>query len=865
MSDLDSNQPTRRAPADESTEKRRAKSGPRSATVPTPAAPGGPASFPAVPGYAILEVLGRGGMGIVYKARQLGLDRLVALKMIRPGECVDRFRTEAQAAARLQHPNIVQVHEIGEHDGVPYYSLELIEGGSLARRVARQPQPPHVCAALVETLARAVHFAHAQGIIHRDLKPSNILLADKPRAVAEDTATSSATDSFILQPSSLPKIADFGLAKSVADPGRTHTGDVLGTPSYMAPEQARGEAAAVGPAADVYALGAILYELLTGRPPFKGTNAHDTLQQLQTREPVPPSQLQATVPADLETICLKCLQKEPRRRYGSALELADDLRRFVEGRPIVARPVGSVERVIRWARRNPRTAALLGAVAALLLALAGVSWLFTLQLAREKAAVARAKGEADDNARLADENAKLAAERAKAAAEQANLAVEALAALVGKAQALLEDLPNSLKARQELLTQALKLLERVERNHRPGLTDRALATAHKNLGDICLANGQRDQALRHYEKGRELMARLQEADPTNDREMGNLAVFLMVLGDWHKDKDPARARELYEESLRLRTAALNVREGAVLTQAEKKLSVAAAHDRLGTLAYNRKQTEEARSHFEAALALYESAHEAAPCAESLHGLAQSHFFLGSVHRRLGDRDAALDHFAQSQALRRQVYEANRTSFRARNELAAASGAAGELQLIRKDNEAARHSFDEEKRLRRELYDADRRNGPALRRLALALYHAGCAERAVGDDATATKDFDECVRLRRDYAKAAANDLSAQVDLMLACARAGDDREAARIAEEQVRKRAAKDADKVFQIACCYALCVEAAREESDKSAYAAKSMEALGQAWALGFRDVAALDTDPDLDPLRPRAEFQSFRRTLPK
>jgi serine/threonine protein kinase len=868
MSDTDSNEATRPAPtrgaSDEATENRRAKSGPHSATIPAPA-PAGPPPLPSVPGYEVLELLGRGGMGVVYKARQLGLDRLVALKMILAGECVARFRSEAQAAARLQHPNIVQVHEIGEHNGVPYYSLELIEGGSLARRVARQPQPPGASAALVEMLARAVHFAHTQGIIHRDLKPANILLTDEPGAATDDTATPTVTGASVLRPSCRPKITDFGLAKSVADPGQTRTGDLLGTPSYMAPEQARGDRA-VGPAADVYALGAILYELLTSRPPFKGTSAHDTLQQLQTREPVPPGQLQATVPVDLETICLKCLQKEPRKRYGSAQELADDLRRFQEGRPIIARPVGSVERLFRWARRNPRTAALLGAVAALLLALAGVSWLFTLWLAQEKAAVVQAKGAADENARRADENAKVAAERAKAAAEQANLAVEALGAVVGKAQALLEDLPNSVKARQELLAQAVKLLERVERNHQPGLTDRALAAAHKKMGDICLATKQKDNALRHYEKGRDLTAGLLEADPKSDREMGNHAVFLAALGDWHKDKDADKARELYDDALRLQTAALEVTDGAALTPAEKKLSAAATHDRLGTLAYNRKETEKARPHFEAALALRESAHAAAPCDESLHGLAQSHYFLGSVHRRLGDRDAALEHFARSQALRRRLYEANRTSVRARDELAAADGAAGELQLTRKDKEAAQQSFDEEKRLRRELYDTDRRNGPALRRLALALYHAGCAARAVGDEPAAKKDFDECVQLRRTYASAAGKDVSAQVDLMLAYARAGNDQEAARIAEQRVRPAAKdKDAGKLFQIACCYAVCVEAAREESDKSKYVAKAVEALNQAWALGFRDVSALDTDPDLDALRPRAEYESFRRALPK
>ena len=416
-----------------------------------------------------------------------------------------------------------------------------------------------------------------------------------------------------------------------------------------------------------------------------------------------------------------------------------------------------------------------------------------------------------------------------------------------------------------MLAEALRLFERVERDYQPGLTDRALAAAHKKMGDICLVTNQKDEALRHYEKGRELTARLLEAAPDSDREMGNHAVFLAAVGDWHKDKDRAGAHELYEEALRLQTAALGITEGAALTRGEKQLSVAATHDRLGTLAYNQGKTEEARPHFEAALALRESPHEADPCADSLHDLAQSHYFLGSVHRRFGDRDAALEHFAKSQLLRRRLYEANRQNWRTRDELAAASGAAGELQLVAKDTDAAQASFDEELRLRRELYAADPRNGPAQRRLSLACYHAAAAARARGDETAAKKGFDECVRLRREYAKAAPNDVTAHIDLMVACARAGDHREAARIAEQEVRPRAAKDSGRVFQIACCYALCVEAAREESDKAAYAAKSVEALGQAWSLGFRDAAALDTDPEFDPLRPRPEFQSFRRTLPK
>ncbi|HEV3262371.1 MAG TPA: serine/threonine-protein kinase, partial [Gemmataceae bacterium] len=292
-----------------------------------PSGTGGPGLAPRVTepaprhiaGYEILGVLGRGGMGVVYQARQVKLRRLVALKMILAGqhagpEQLARFRAEAEAVARLQHANIVQIHEVGEHDGQPFFSLEFVEGGSLAHKLAGVPEPPAQAARLVETLARAIEAAHQRGIIHRDLKPANVLLT------ADGT----------------PKITDFGLAKHLQDEpavskgepgvstagGLTATGAVLGTPSYMAPEQAAGKAGEMTAAVDIYALGAILYELLTGRPPFRAATVLETLEQVRTVEPVPPSRLQPKVPRDLETICLKCLEKEPGKRYPSAQELA---------------------------------------------------------------------------------------------------------------------------------------------------------------------------------------------------------------------------------------------------------------------------------------------------------------------------------------------------------------------------------------------------------------------------------------------------------------------------------------------------------------------------------------------------------------
>jgi WD40 repeat protein len=314
---------------------------------------------PAVPGYAIEKVLGRGGMGVVYKAQHLALKRTVALKMVLAGghagpQEMARFRFEAEAVARLQHPNIVQIHEVGEADGYPYFALEFVEGGSLAQKLAGKPLPVRAAARLVEVLARAMQLAHSRNVVHRDLKPANVLLT------ADGT----------------PKVTDFGLARQLdSDSGETQAGAIMGTPSYMAPEQASGRTHDAGPAADVYALGALLYECLVGRPPFKATTVGETLEQVRTREPMPPSRVQAKVPVDLETICLKCLRKEPEKRYASAAELADELGRFLQGEPILGRPVGRRERAAKWVRRNKGlSAGLAAAVLALLVGTGLAVW-----------------------------------------------------------------------------------------------------------------------------------------------------------------------------------------------------------------------------------------------------------------------------------------------------------------------------------------------------------------------------------------------------------------------------------------------------------------------------------------------------------
>lgn len=359
--------------------------------------------------YEILDEIGRGGMGVVYRARQTGLNRLVALKMVRHAdlandELLARFRAEAEVVASLHHPHIVQVYDYGEHEGCPYLALELVEGGTLDDHLDGKPWQVRHAAQLVEQVARAVHFAHQHGVVHRDLKPNNLLVSadgDPPQV----------------------KIADFGLARIFRDrsDGQTQTGALLGTPSYMAPEQALGRQSEIGPATDVYGLGAILYELLCGRPPFRGESAIETLQQVLLAEPASIHRVAPGVPRDLATICSKCLERAPGRRYRTALALAEDLRRYLSDRPIEARPATKLERGWRWCRRNPALAGSLGSIAALLLTVSIVSTWYSGRLSRQLEITQRAElseREANDAAQLRLWDAYLAEIAARNASRQ---------------------------------------------------------------------------------------------------------------------------------------------------------------------------------------------------------------------------------------------------------------------------------------------------------------------------------------------------------------------------------------------------------------------------------------------------------------
>ncbi len=417
---------------------------PQPEAAPVGAAPRTEGETRRVGDYELLEPIGQGGMGVIYKARQLKLQRLVAVKMIRPDRLTSaadvlRFRSEAEAVASLDHPNIVPIYEVGEHEGQHYFSMKLVEGGSLDRvRMVegggRFQDQQRAVARLLALTARAVHYAHQRGILHRDLKPANILLewpADGPPAAARDPQAA------------IPYVTDFGLAKRLEGPGTvlpgvdlTQQGMIIGTPDYMAPEQASGRGG-VSTAADIYSLGAILYELLTGRPPFRAETPLDTLLQVREREPTPPCGLNPRVDRDLETICLKCLRKEPAQRYPSAEALADDLGRWLQGKPIRARPVGGLERALKWARRRPELAALAVLLVFVFLAgFAGVCW----QWGRAEREWGRAEGEYRKAAELAE------AERATAYARAIALAhAEWRAGNAGPAEEVLAACPAELR------------------------------------------------------------------------------------------------------------------------------------------------------------------------------------------------------------------------------------------------------------------------------------------------------------------------------------------------------------------------------------------------------------------------------------
>ncbi len=813
-----------------------------------------------IAGYQILGVLGVGGMGVVYKARQPRLDRFVALKMIRGGanarpEDLARFEIEAKAVAAIEHSNFVRIFEIGEHEGLPYFSLEYLPGGTLAQKIGGKPQPFHEAARIVETLARAMHVAHEHKVIHRDLKPTNILFA------ADGTV----------------KITDFGLVKRLEDDsGHTSSGSILGTPSYMAPEQARGESQRVGPAADQYALGAILYELLTGRPPFQGTSVLDTLDMVRSREPVPPSQLQPKTPRDLETICLKCLEKDIARRYPDALALAEDLRKFRAGETITARPVSDVERVRRWCLRNKTVAILTGAVAALILTGSAGSAIAAVVYRQQSQALAAANTLAEEKRQEAERKEKVAVAAARAANVQNRSAVEAQLDMIDLLRRKLRFVTAIHDEREALLDKASKRLEEAAQamtNLRrdvdwapedEGRNWGTLAKAHQSQGALHLSRNQVKEALAQFHQAEEIVTKLTVADPADRVMQVNLIKIKRQLGYVTMDQigDTAGAQSYFNTAIELSKTRLAKEPDSDAFKSELANSVgglAKSEANLGHLDKARelyRQEIEIRESFSAA---------AAGEFENRRELAGFIAERAAMYVRMGDNDEALRLYDKVASLRSQNTAKQPDSWPVQNDLALSYNNQASMRYPNgKDPALARDFHRKALEILRKRAKADPEDAANKKVLAETLYYdATCAMHA-GDKAGAATGFQESLAVCKELVKQ-TDPKGMQLNLMLALGRCGEHVEAAKIAHSLVATPP-KDENLYVQAAFGYAVASAATgSDQQTKARYTSAALECLRNAKERGWTDVVVLKKDTDLEPIRNDPGFQALLQEFEK
>jgi serine/threonine-protein kinase len=857
-----------------------------------------PAADQLVPGYTIECELGRGGMGVVYKAHQLSLGRTVALKMVLAGahagsEQLARFYAEAQSIAHLHHPDIVQIYEIGEIDGLPYFSLEYLEGGSLAQRIGGRPMVPRVAAEMLIRLARAMQAAHQKGVIHRDLKPANVLLTEDGR----------------------PKITDFGLAKRLeGDSHQTRTGAVMGTPSYMAPEQAWGLTSEIGPLADQYALGAILYEMLTGRPPFQGATPLETLELARSQEPVPPTRLQPRIPRDLETICLKALQKAPHKRYPDCGALADDVQRYLDEKPILARPVSAPERAWRWCRRNPELAVPLALVAVFLIVATTASSIAAARFAeknrqldekntqldqafgvaeRGRQAALKAEQAARNAEQVALDQKRKAEAIAEVALKQSDFALNSLRFLSVLANQRLRNIPNTQQVRTELLETAerdLKLamaeMDRVTeqageyRISNVALMKQTAVGIHIKTGQAFEEMGRLEEAGKQYAIGEEQAEALAVEFPENLDCRQALAYSKLAMGDFLLTRagKVREAEEMYLKALELRRELLK-REPSD----NRSRDLAQVLGALGRACLINGDPARARGYYEEELALREAVgydlQNDLEMSRERAGLLEK---LGEVCLRLRDPERARDYFDRSLELREELSSRNEGQADAgsttRRDVQLSLNRIGVMSLLQwNDPATARLYFERALKGFQEISADDPDNAVLKGDLGLAHYFVATACLRIGDRAAADRHYRECLALRRELMeRAGGGDLRIpRINLMVALARCGEHEEASRLAASLIENPPSNPHD-YFQAACGYALSAGAVardrpadRLSPEEAAlvrrYTDRAFAALRQGLAAGWRSVVDLEIDPDLDPIRSDPGFapllDEFRR----
>jgi tetratricopeptide (TPR) repeat protein/tRNA A-37 threonylcarbamoyl transferase component Bud32 len=771
-----------------------------------------PTIAPVIPGYEILGELGRGGMGVVYKARQLPLNRVVALKMIlagdhAPQESARRFFAEAESIARLHHPHIVQIFSFGDFDGRPFFAMEYVDGGSLADRLDGTPRPASESARLVETLARAIHEAHQMGIIHRDLKPANILLT---------------TDG-------IPKIADFGLAKCLdGDSSLSRTQTIVGSPSYMAPEQAGNSATGVGPSADVYSLGAIIYELITGRPPFQAATVLETLEQVRSDEPIAPGRLQPKLPRDLVTICLKCLEKIPARRYASAAELAEDLRRFVLGLTIHARPVGAHELLWRWCRREPAIAALALALIAGLVGVATQWWRAESHLRDaiyQRGLAEKNLGrevEANLKSRVAKDHEAKAHRLAEKRLDEAMKTIGQFGRMTND-PALMRD-PNWEGLRGRLLKTVLGFYREIQASLEEDASPEArsqLSEAYDRVASISWELGLNDEALAAYRRALALVEQLAANDPSAPENRAAVARCLTRIGFTLRTRtSPAEALPLYQQAQEIqeRLAIEYPAEPRFQETLSWTLSnIGVIHRDLGRVA------DSIRFH-RRAIQIHENLVQQSPRSVPYRSeLAWCWRYLSMALTTSGDLKSALAMAEQAASVHEELVADHRDDAELRWRLARCLDELGRIRCRAGRPTEAAISLERSA----ELYESVARDNPVLYRLDLARNQLNIAfQRAVTG-----RPMEALVSLRK--------------------------------AEDLLDRSSFVWPVVFYDLACVYSLCSAEAPSGSfalaERKSYSDRAITALRRAIASGYYADGEIQREPALDPLRQRSDFQEL------
>ncbi|HEV3145897.1 MAG TPA: serine/threonine-protein kinase [Gemmataceae bacterium] len=843
-----------------------------------------PASF-SIPGYEILGELGRGGMGVVYKARQIRAERLVALKlMLHAGhagsKARERFGLEVQAVARFQHPNIVQLYEVGEADGLPYFTLEFVPGGTLSKKIDLSLLSVRETATFMVILARAIGYAHRAGVVHRDLKPGNVLLA------ADGS----------------PKIADFGLARKLGDDTHlTHTGAVVGTPSYMAPEQASAETSAIGPAADIYALGAILYELLTGRPPFVGATVLDIFDQVRNSEPLPPSALQPRVPRDLETICLKCLQKDPAKRYTTADELAADLERFGRGAPIKARRISPAARAIRWCRRNPAPTAV---VALSLLAAVLAGWA-AITISAQKGTLTKQKNalaeqyetiKSQNQDIIAKQEALVAKEKLASARLEVNRGL--VSAFAQDAPSVADNHPLAQDLKADITQLVIRLLNESQDQADVGtLTQRGLLTLATREGDLARIQKKLNEAEAHYQKALHMAEEVVKTETKEkDKAQSNLSFAYIKQGELAQDrKKHSEAIDWYKRSLAIRQQIAERPQTGELDPADCSIELGRIRVKLAEAYFADKQYAKAFPEAQAGLERIER--YAAGVTDKRRSemvnrdLALALMLVGNLAFRTEQQALGHECFKRAIDILERQSKANPDSLTPHYNLSKAYSEYGDWLYMKADQprEALKY-FDRAQKQNRLLCGSRDVVNVEQTGLALGYYRLGLAAEMSGDATQAKKYFTRCRDLRETRVREVEEEYSfistnrkvidAKIDRMLAQARCQQVAEVTKMVEQLLALAALEKVNPKDQMHVAEAKELKAhyllfagcglnilARymtpSDPKRAEFTKKAVECIGLAVDNGFDNLWFLGNDADLEAIRPDPAYQAILERL--